>query len=171
MALSRALTFAALIFTLDRVLKLWVVEVMDLKTRFYIEVLDPYLNLTMAWNRGVNFGLFDMGHSGRWILIALAVAISGALLWWVRRAPGWAAPLAVGAIVGGALGNAWDRIQYGAVADFINMSCCNIINPFAFNVADIAIFAGAFALILFSPERDARPRPRRRAPPKPRKKA
>ena len=54
----------------------------------------------------------------------------------------------VGLIVGGALGNVWDRLQHGAVADFINMSCCGIQNPFAFNVADAAIFGGAALLIL-----------------------
>jgi signal peptidase II len=55
----------------------------------------------------------------------------------------------VGMIVGGALGNALDRVVYGAVADFLNMSCCGIQNPFTFNVADIFIFAGAFAIVIF----------------------
>ena len=50
--------------------------------------------------------------------------------------------------VGGALGNAWDRLQYGAVADFLNMSCCGIDNPYAFNIADVAIFAGAALIAL-----------------------
>jgi signal peptidase II len=52
--------------------------------------------------------------------------------------------------VGGALGNVVDRLAYGAVADFLNMSCCGIDNPYAFNVADIAIFFGAVGLILFA---------------------
>ncbi len=54
-----------------------------------------------------------------------------------------------GLIVGGAIGNALDRVIFGAVADFLNMSCCGINNPYAFNVADIAIFFGAFGLVLF----------------------
>jgi signal peptidase II len=87
---------------------------------------------------------------GKWILIALAVAISLGLLWWSRGKTGWLEPLAIGVIVGGALGNAYDRVIYGAVADFLNMSCCGIRNPFAFNVADIMIFVGAIFLILFS---------------------
>jgi signal peptidase II len=53
-------------------------------------------------------------------------------------------------LVGGAIGNVIDRIAYGAVADFLNMSCCGFENPYAFNVADIAIFAGAFGLVVFS---------------------
>jgi signal peptidase II len=57
-------------------------------------------------------------------------------------------------VVGGALGNAADRIVHGAVADFLNMSCCGIRNPYAFNVADIAIFAGAVGLALFGERLD-----------------
>jgi signal peptidase II len=53
-------------------------------------------------------------------------------------------------LVGGALGNVVDRVIYGAVADFLNMSCCGFTNPYAFNVADISIFAGAIGLALFS---------------------
>lgn len=53
-------------------------------------------------------------------------------------------------MVGGALGNVVDRLLYGAVADFLNMSCCGFENPYAFNVADISIFIGAFGLILFA---------------------
>ena len=103
----------------------------------------------MAWNQGINFGLFDFGAAGRWILVVLALAICFGLLAWVRRG-GWRQALGAGMIVGGALGNVWDRLRWGAVADFINMSCCGIANPFAFNVADAAIFAGAAVLLLWS---------------------
>jgi signal peptidase II len=153
MALRRALIVAAAIILIDRLLKIWIVQGLDLQNRFFIEVWDPYLNLAMAWNQGVNFGLFDFGPAGRWVLVALALAISAGVLWWVRRARGWWVPAGAGLVVGGAIGNAWDRVQWGAVADFINMSCCGIANPYAFNVADVAIFAGAGLLILFA-ERD-----------------
>ena len=70
---------------------------------------------------------------------------------WVRREePGRWAQISAGLLVGGALGNVIDRVIYGAVADFLNMSCCGIENPYAFNVADISIFAGAIGLILFT---------------------
>ena len=101
----------------------------------------------MAWNQGVNFGLFDFGDAGRWLLVGLAVAIVAALAVWVRRG-GWVQAIGAGAIIGGALGNVWDRLRWGAVADFINMSCCGIRNPFAFNLADAAIFGGAALLVL-----------------------
>ena len=143
------LPFALAVFLIDRITKWSVVEWLDLKTDGYIEVLPPFLNFTMAWNRGVNFGLMNMGENGRFVLVALSIVIVGAVLWWSRRMTGWPMALAVGAIVGGAIGNVWDRLTYGAVADFLNMSCCGINNPFAFNIADIAIFAGAVALIIW----------------------
>ncbi len=81
------------------------------------------------------------------MLVAVALAIVVALLGWVRKG-GWLQAIGVGGVVGGALGNVWDRLQYGAVADFINMSCCGLRNPFAFNLADAAIFGGAALLLL-----------------------
>jgi signal peptidase II len=88
----------------------------------------------------------------RWVLIAVALGIVAAVLYWIRREPpGRWGLLGAGLLIGGALGNVIDRLLYGAVADFLNMSCCGIRNPFSFNIADIAIFAGALALVLFSP--------------------
>jgi signal peptidase II len=147
--LSRALAVAALVIAIDRASKVWIVEGLDLRERLVIPVLDPWLNLTMAWNRGVNFGLFDFGAAGRWVLVGFALVIVAALALWVARMRGWPSALGAGMVIGGALGNVWDRVQYGAVADFLNMSCCGIHNPFAFNVADAAIFGGVFVLILF----------------------
>jgi signal peptidase II len=76
--------------------------------------------------------------------VLAAVVISLILVAWVRNEQGWLRPLAAGAIVGGAIGNALDRIVYGAVADFINMSCCGIDNRSSFNIADV------LALVIFS---------------------
>ncbi|MDH3665689.1 MAG: signal peptidase II [Paracoccaceae bacterium] len=151
-AIRRKLLIAAgIVLVTDRVSKFWVVEVMDLASRMEIPVSPPWLTFVMAWNPGINFGLFSgYPETMRWLLVVLAVAISVALFWWVgRRAadPERPSPNAVaigaGIVIGGALGNAWDRLQYGAVADFLNMSCCGIANPYAFNIADVAIFAGA----------------------------
>ena len=145
------LVSAALIFALDQATKGWVLYGMDLLGRGAIDVLPPFLNLRMAWNRGINFGLLS-GNSDalRWGLIGLALAISALVTWWVWKARG-SRPFQVmgGILVGGALGNVVDRIAYGAVADFLNMSCCGIENPYVFNVADIAIVAGAIGLALF----------------------
>ena len=142
----------AVTFVSDQLLKLAVVHGLDLIRRGELDVFPPYLVFRMAWNRGVNFGLFA-GHSdtARWILIVIALAISAWVVWWMRTERGnWKAEVSGGLLVGGALGNVVDRIVFGAVADFLNMSCCGIENPYAFNVADIAIFAGAIGLVLFA---------------------
>lgn len=148
---------ALVIFLLDQAIKYWVVHVMDLATRLSIDVLPPVLNLRMAWNHGINFGLFaGDSEATRWILIAVALGIVGFVVVWMRRDPPGRAGLAsAGLLIGGALGNIIDRLLYGAVADFLNMSCCGITNPFAFNVADIAIFAGALGLVLFPGDKNA----------------
>ncbi|ETX30450.1 signal peptidase II [Roseivivax isoporae] len=142
---------AAVIFVLDQLTKWLVVHVMALDAKGVIEIAPPFLTFRMAWNYGINFGLFS-GQTDltRWVLIAVAIGIVLFVLVWLRREPPgiWGA-IAGGFLIGGALGNVVDRLLYGAVADFLNMSCCGIDNPYAFNVADIAIFAGALGLVLF----------------------
>lgn len=147
-----ALWTAVAVFVLDQASKYAVVQMLDLKSRLAIDVLPPFLNFRMAWNQGVNFGLFSGdGMLTRAVLIALALAISAWVWRWVaREGAGRWMQVSAGVLVGGALGNVVDRVVYGAVADFLNMSCCGLSNPFAFNVADIAIFAGAFGLVVFS---------------------
>jgi signal peptidase II len=71
-------------------------------------------------------------------------------IWTRREAGSKPVQISAGLLIGGALGNVVDRVAYGAVADFLNMSCCGIENPYAFNVADVAIFAGAIGLVVFS---------------------
>lgn len=140
------------VIALDQASKLAVVFGLNLINRAEIEVMPPFLNFRMAWNYGVNFGLLaDYSALMRYALIAVALVISVWVYLWVRREKsGRLAQIAAGLLIGGALGNVIDRIAYGAVADFLNMSCCGIDNPFAFNVADIAIFFGAIGLVLFS---------------------
>ncbi|THD73997.1 signal peptidase II [Thalassobius vesicularis] len=137
-------------FLLDQASKYLVVHILNLRVRGEIDVIPPILNLRMAWNEGVNFGLFASGSDVvRWGLIVLALVIVAAVLWWVNSDPqGRWGMLSAGLLIGGALGNVVDRLLYGAVADFLNMSCCGISNPYAFNIADIAIFVGAFGLIV-----------------------
>ena len=155
--------WAGLIFLLDQALKYLVVHVMRLDRVREIDVLDPWLNLRMAWNQGMNFGLFASdANMARWILIAIALAVC---LWvgiWVGRAkPSRFAQISAGLLIGGALGNVVDRVLYGAVADFLNMSLPGWRNPFSFNVADIAIFLGALGLVLQPPEKKPAPRKRK----------
>lgn len=137
---------------LDQASKIGVVHLLDLKTRGEIEVWPPFLMFRMAWNRGVNFGL-GASEAGitRWGLVVLALVIVAWVLRWVsRERMGRLGQIAAGLLVGGALGNVIDRVAYGAVADFLNMSCCGFANPWSFNIADIGVFAGAIGLMLFS---------------------
>ena len=146
-----------IILALDQALKWAVVVGLNLSEVLYIEVSPPWLNLTMAWNRGVNFGLFaDDSVWLRFALVALAVVVTGWVWFWVRREGARPAmQIALGFLAGGALGNAIDRLVWGAVADFLNVSCCGIENPYAFNIADVAIFAGAIGLVIFDARKPA----------------
>jgi len=139
-------------FLADQVSKYVVVHWMGLMNRHSIEMYPPYLNFRMAWNSGVNFGLFSAeSELTKWVLIIVALVISGVVLWWIYHEPtGRIGQLSAGLLVGGALGNVVDRLLYGAVADFINMSCCGLNNPYAFNIADVAVFTGAIGLVLFT---------------------
>jgi len=143
---------ATVVFVFDQVTKYYVVHMLNLDRVLAINVWDPYFNLRMAWNYGINFGLLAQDKDWmRWVLIAVALTISGAVLWWVHHDPaGRWQKIAAGLLVGGALGNVIDRLMYGAVADFINMSCCGFQNPFAFNIADISVFIGAFGMVVLS---------------------
>ncbi len=164
----RAFTITAIAtFGLDQVLKWLVVQQLNLKDLGEIDVIPTLLNLRMAWNEGINFGLFSSSSDVmRWVLIAVALVISGYVLWWVRkeRAGRWSM-ISAGLLVGGALGNVVDRLVYGAVADFLNMSCCGFENPYSFNVADIAVFAGALGLVVFMQKPTAPIPPKRRKTP------
>lgn len=151
------MALAALIaFGLDQLSKFAVLQGLDLAAVRTVHVWPPYLDFVMAWNTGVNFG-FLSGYDAHWLLVAFSVAVSLALTAWVRDKRGWRLPLATGAVVGGALGNAVDRVLYGAVVDFLNMSCCGIHNPYSFNVADVWIAGGA-AFIVIGREATVRPR-------------
>ena len=143
---------ALVVFVLDQVTKVLVVHVLNLKVLGALDVLPPFLSFRMAWNRGINFGLFAGNADwSRWILIVIALLISAWVIWWLRKEDeGRWAMISGGLLLGGALGNVLDRLLYGAVADFLNMSCCGFENPYSFNVADISIFLGAIGLILFT---------------------
>lgn len=138
-----SITVSSLIaFGFDRLSKIMIVQWLDLASVGHIAVWPPYLYFVMAWNKGVNFG-FLKDFDARWLLVAFSIAASFALASWACKKSGWTLALASGAVVGGALGNAYDRAVYGAVADYINVSCCAINNPYSFNVADVLIFGGA----------------------------
>jgi signal peptidase II len=136
-------------FAVDQISKYLVIHVMGVSQLNPIDVLAPFLRFRYGENRGINFGLFGNGVSV-WVLVAIALAICGTVLIWLwRNSQPPFARASAGLLIGGALANVLDRLLYGFVLDFLNMSCCSIENPFVFNIADIFIFAGAIGLVLF----------------------
>lgn len=165
--LPLATIIVVLVLAADQASKRYVVHWLELEkwlreeNVLYKEVIPGFFNLRMAWNQGINFGLFASDSEAmRWGLVALALAISAWIwVWASRQRENRMMQASAGFLVGGALGNVIDRLTWGAVADFINVTCCGIDNPFAFNVADAAIFIGAIGLILFGGEKTTRDDP------------
>ena len=143
---------AVIAFAADQLSKIYVLGILRLDRVGGIDVLPPWVNFRMAWNKGINFGLLSGdSEAARWALIALSFAVAAFVLYWgARRFQSWTEQALAGALAGGAAGNATDRIIHGAVVDFLNMSCCGINNPFVFNLADVAIVGGAAGLALHS---------------------
>ena len=155
--MGKTFIVAVICFLIDQISKWAVLYQLNLKNVLAMDIWPPFLNFRMGWNYGINFGLFnDHSEVTRWALIGVALATTLGITLYSRGFKGWRAALLFGPIIGGALANALDRVLYGAVADFLNMSCCGINNPFAFNLADVFIFMGAFGLVLFSEKLDKR---------------
>jgi lipoprotein signal peptidase len=165
MSLRLGLPIAAGILVADQVSKWWILEVARLPEVGHIPLVaaGPFgLDLTMVWNRGVTFGL--LSGEGAWnhiILAALAAAIAAFLLRWMARAENRLTAVALGAVVGGAVGNVIDRIRFGAVVDFVDTHAWGW-HWYVFNVADAAIVCGVLALVadaLFRPKPETKEGP------------
>lgn len=136
---------AALVLATDRISKAWLIDLVQ-AAGGYIEVTG-FFNLVMVWNRGISFGLLPSEGTGRWLLIAVTAAIVVALVAWLARATERWLALSLGLVIGGATGNIFDRVYYGAVADFFDVHAFGYHWP-AFNVADSAIVVGVGMLAL-----------------------
>lgn len=107
----------------------------------------PGFNLVRAWNTGVSFSMFNnYGNLGAWLLSGAALVIVGFLLWWLKNETSRLSQVALGLIIGGALGNVIDRVRLGAVFDFLDFYIGESHWP-AFNLADSFICIGAAILI------------------------
>lgn len=158
MSLRLGLPLSGAILVADQASKWWILEVARLPEVGHIPVwaAGPFgLDLTMVWNRGVTFGLFS--GDGAWnhvILGLIAAAIAVFLLRWMAKAENRLTALALGAVVGGAVGNVIDRFRFGAVVDFVDTHAWGW-HWYVFNVADAAIVCGVVALVadaLFRPK-------------------
>ena len=146
----KILLFSFIFLTLDQLSKWFVVFYLELKHKLYLNLNNQFINFYMAWNKGINFGLFE-GDSvlQAYILTAVAVVISIVFFIWLKNSTSLFIQLLASLVIGGALGNAIDRLIYGAVADFINVTCCGLRNPYSFNLADIFIFIGLIGILIF----------------------
>jgi len=137
---------AAVVVVLDQAAKYWILYVFRLPDRPAPVSVGP-MRLSMVWNRGVSFGFLNLDAEwSRWALSVFSIAVAAALAVWARRVEKPLLALALGLVIGGAVGNVIDRVRYGAVTDFLDFS--RLYFPWVFNVADSAITVGV-ALILW----------------------
>ena len=144
----RALGFlvAAVTLAVDQGHKIWMLDVFDIAARQPVAVA-PVLDLVMAWNPGISYSLLSAETpEGRFALLALSLAATALLGVWLWRAPDRLTTVGLGLVVGGALGNAYDRFAYGAVADFFHFHLGGF-HWYIFNLADVAIVAGVGLLL------------------------
>jgi len=140
---------------LDQLTKWWILHGLNMRLGQTIEI-SRIFDLTFTLNTGVSFGMFSGGEA-RWLLAGFSLIVAGAMIWWALKATRPLFAVAVGLIIGGALGNVIDRIFIGAVVDFLDFSGLGF--PWIFNIADSAISVGVGLLILdsFLSERSAQP--------------
>lgn len=142
--LTAPLALIAAIFISDQLTKLWVLHGADFSNG-PIPAL-PFMDITLVWNRGISYGLFQTDGLGRWVLVAVTVAGTAALTVWLLRARHKVVRFALAAIVGGAVGNLVDRVAYGAVVDFVHLHAYGW-SWYVFNIADAAIVIGVLVLL------------------------
>jgi signal peptidase II len=139
------LAAAFIIAALDRLTKYWIVEIVRLPARGKIE-LSSIFDLTYVQNYGASFGLLSGGLVSRIILSIISTGVAIGLMVWLGRLKRPAAVAGVASIIGGALGNLYDRVANGYVVDFFDFS--GLMFPWVFNIADMAINIGVIFLLL-----------------------
>jgi signal peptidase II len=140
------LIVAALVVLIDQANKVWMLYVYDLGARGTVTI-TPFFDLVLVWNQGISYGLLPQDSTlGRLGLILFALGASLALAVWLASLSSKLAAVSIGLIIGGAIGNAVDRIVYGAVADFFSFHAFGL-EWYIFNIADTAIVAGVVGLL------------------------
>ncbi len=141
------LIVAATLLLLDQASKLWLIHGTDLRLTYPWPVL-AWLDLTVVWNRGISYGLFQQ-HSelGRWLLTAFKLGAAVFLVFWLKKSANRIEAAGIGMIIGGAIGNAVDRIVHGAVFDFVHFHIGDF-SWYVFNIADAGIVVGVGLMLL-----------------------
>jgi signal peptidase II len=141
-------SLAMVIFLIDQISKYWIITLLQLPQRGQIELMS-ILNFTWVENRGVSLGMLTASSdTQRWLLVGLTGAISLGVVIWIWREKRTQDVLALGLVLGGAIGNLIDRVRYGYVADFIDLHFGDFQPFLVFNVADAAITIGVVILVL-----------------------
>lgn len=139
---------AATVFVLEQISKWIVLGPLDLRNTFQIRIL-PIFNLTYTENHGISLGLFQASSDAmRWVLVAVTAAIAAGVAVWITREEKNGDQIALGMVLGGALGNILDRVRHGYVVDFADLHFGDFRPFFIFNVADAAISIGVVILLL-----------------------
>ena len=137
---------AALVVLIDQAHKAWMLYVYDIGARGTVSI-TPFFDLVLVWNQGISYGLLPQDSAlGRLGLILFAFGASLALAAWLASLTSRLAAVSIGLIIGGAVGNAIDRVVYGAVADFFSFHAFGF-EWYIFNIADTAIVAGVVGLL------------------------
>jgi signal peptidase II len=135
---------------IDQASKLWLLYQFDLESRARVAV-TPFIDLVVTWNTGISYGLLRQeGLVGAWALFAFKVAAIAFLWIWLARASSRLTALALGLIIGGAVGNAFDRLHWPGVMDFVLFHIQTAswsFHWYVFNLADLAIVAGVVGLL------------------------
>ena len=140
---------AALVILLDQAVKYWVTDILELPARggFGVEIL-PFFNLTFTQNFGVSMGFFHAdSETMRWALVAMTLAISVFVAVWMWRERARDDVIALGLVLGGALGNILDRVRLGYVVDYADLHIGEWRPFLIFNLADAAITIGVLILL------------------------
>ena len=142
-----AFAVAAATFLIDQAHKYWMIYVYDIGSRGRVYV-TPFLDLVFVKNTGISYSMFDQdSQMGQNLLAAFAVLVAIALwIWIARSASGRLMAISLALIIGGALGNALDRVLLGGVADFFSAHAFGFY-WYVFNIADVAIVAGVLGLL------------------------
>ena len=144
--ISLGMAIAAVILVGDQLSKFFVLHGMELGFGERLAIA-PFIDILLTFNRGISYGLFQQdGEFGRWLLVCLKLAAAGLFAFWLARSQSRLVAVSLGLLIGGAIGNALDRMVYGAVVDFVSLHAFGW-RWYVFNLADTAIVAGVLGLL------------------------
>lgn len=148
MKLIKLLVIALICIIIDQGHKYYMIEIFDIAQISPVQVTG-FFSLVMVWNKGISFGMFNGVETANYFFIIFSTLIVGFLIYLSEKSKNNVEQFAFSLIIGGALGNIIDRLNYGAVADFFDFHYANYHWP-AFNFADSFIFCGAVLFIIYN---------------------